>query len=34
MERYRVLHTSANRVGALEAGFVPGKGGLNTSERL
>ena len=27
-----VLHTSANRVGALEAGFVPGEGGLNTSE--
>ncbi len=29
-----VLHTSANRVGALEAGFVPGEGGLNTREIL
>ena len=25
-----VLHTAANRVGALEVGFVPGKNGLNT----
>ena len=29
-----ILHTSANRVGALEAGFVPGEDGLNTSEIL
>jgi NADH-quinone oxidoreductase subunit G len=28
---YSVLHTAASRVGALEAGFVPGEGGLNTA---
>jgi NADH-quinone oxidoreductase subunit G len=29
-----ILHSSANRVGALEAGFVPGKKGLNTHDIL
>jgi NADH-quinone oxidoreductase subunit G len=29
-----ILHTAANRVGALEAGFVPGKKGLNTKSIL
>jgi NADH-quinone oxidoreductase subunit G len=28
---YSVLHTAASRVGALEADFVPGEGGLNTA---
>jgi NADH-quinone oxidoreductase subunit G len=28
---YSVLHTAASRVGALEVGFTPGEGGLNTA---
>lgn len=28
---YSVLHATASRVGALEVGFVPGEGGLNTA---
>jgi NADH-quinone oxidoreductase subunit G len=31
---YCVLHTAASRVGALEAGFVPGQGGLNTAAMI
>ena len=29
-----ILHTAANRVGALEVGFVPGKDGMNTKDIL
>ena len=31
LERLRVLHTAASRVGALDIGFVPGEGGLTRS---
>lgn len=31
---YNVLHTSASRVGGLDIGFVPQKGGLSTSQIL
>src|SRR6202012_4657892 len=29
---FSVLHTAASRVGALDLGFVPGEGGLNTRQ--